>query len=91
MDARDLTQMRDHLMGDLDAVWTPQDASAFLAIRQATLAHWRRTGEGPRYIRLSATRVGYRKRDLLEWIESRLRQSTSEPAAGGSSSGGGTT
>ena len=32
---------------------------------------WRAAGEGPRFIRLSARRIGYRLSDLRAWIESR--------------------
>jgi|688.fasta_scaffold581592_1 hypothetical protein len=38
----------------------------------------RRTGRGPKYVRLSRKIVRYRLCDLLEWIEASLKTSTSE-------------
>lgn len=70
---------------DIDAIWKPAAAADFLGVSIHTLATWRRTGEGPRYVPLSRTRVGYTKRDMVAWVDKKRRQSTSEAAT---SSGG---
>jgi predicted DNA-binding transcriptional regulator AlpA len=40
-----------------------------------SLVHFRRLrqlGDGPRYVKLGARRIGYRICDVLEWVEQRL-------------------
>jgi predicted DNA-binding transcriptional regulator AlpA len=78
------TRTREELLrDDLDAVWLPADAAAFLGLTESTLAARRRTGDGPRYIKLGTNRVGYRKRNMLEFIETHERQSTSDQSTPG--------
>lgn len=50
-----------------------------LNVRPASLAKWRVTGDGPRFVKLGK-RVGYRQQDIDAWIESKVRSSTSEDA-----------
>ena len=56
-----------------------QAAGAFLNLTTRTLQGWRYKGGGPRYIRVSARCIRYRRADLREWAEARLRSSTSDP------------
>ena len=44
-----------------------------------TLQKWRQTGEGPKFVRLSAKCVKYRRIDGRVHAEARLRSSTSDP------------
>lgn len=72
--------------GDLDLVLPAPDAARFLGVAPDTLFRWRKSGRGPKYIRLSATLVGYRKRALLHWLEQREFESTSAETVADSSS-----
>lgn len=60
---------------------TEHQAAAYTGHSVSAYRKWRYTGEGPRYAKLGAS-VRYRKRDLDEWIEANLVESTSEQAAG---------
>lgn len=70
------------LEDDLDVVWKPAAAARFLGVAVSTLAGWRLDGGGPDFVELSKTRVGYRKRALIAFIEARERKSTSEAPKG---------
>jgi predicted DNA-binding transcriptional regulator AlpA len=41
------------------------------------LQNWRLRGGGPRFVKVSARSVRYRRRDLIAWAEQRIRESTS--------------
>jgi predicted DNA-binding transcriptional regulator AlpA len=57
------------------------DAAKHLGVSTSYLEKRRHAGLPPRYIKLGRT-VAYREGDLIAWIESNARQSTSEsPAA----------
>jgi predicted DNA-binding transcriptional regulator AlpA len=58
---------------------TEKQASSFLGFSVRTLQTWRVRGGGPQYVRISARCIRYRPCDLQEWVESRLRTSTSDP------------
>jgi len=51
--------------------------AAYLSISERTLERWRVTGTGPAFCKLNR-RVMYRETDLIEWINGRVRHSTSE-------------
>lgn len=59
--AAPVTESADRLL-DTAAV------SVRLGVHENTLKRWRRTGTGPRYIRVSRSRVRYRVRDLESWL-----------------------
>jgi len=61
-----------------DPLLTEAEAAAYVSYRPRTLASWRLTGRGPRFVAVSRTSVRYRRSDLDEWIESKLRRSTSD-------------
>lgn len=42
--------------------------SSLLGCTEATLALWRRIGQGPSFVRVGRL-VRYRERDLVQWIE----------------------
>jgi predicted DNA-binding transcriptional regulator AlpA len=63
-----------------DLLLTESQAARLLGISVRTLQAWRVRGggSGPRYVRISSRCVRYRVPDLEEWIETRLRNSTSD-------------
>ena len=48
---------------------TSDESGAILRVHPRTLANWRSSGRGPRYIRVGR-RPFYRMRDLEEWLDS---------------------
>lgn len=63
---------------DPDALLRDDAAAELLGFTTRALADWRRRGCGPRYVRVSARAIRYRRRDLTEWAEALLRTSTSD-------------
>ena len=63
---------------DLDALKTERQAAHFLGVTTRALQKWRATGTGPYFVRISSRCVRYRRRDLLNWAEARLKASTAE-------------
>lgn len=57
---------------------SPEDAADRLGVQPSTLANWRWSGGGPRYLKVGG-RIRYRLCDLAEWLDSCLRNSTSGP------------
>jgi len=62
--------------------YNESQAARLLGLSKKTLQKFRLTGEGPRYIRVSARCIRYRIVDLRVWQESKLVSSTSEPCPG---------
>ncbi len=59
-----------------------KEAAALLGVHFNTLEQYRFRGEGPRFFAPSGARiVRYAERDVLAWLASGARQSTSEQAA----------
>ena len=54
-------------------------AAEFLGLTPRTLQAFRQKGGGPKFCRLSARCIRYRRHDLNAWNVSRLRTSTSDP------------
>ena len=54
-------------------------AASFLGLSRRYLQNVRQRGGGPRYVRLSSRCIRYRRSDLQEWVEARLRTSTADP------------
>ncbi len=57
-------------------------AAEFLGLTDRTMQAYRHRGGGPRYIRLSSRCLRYRRADLREWADARVRTSTSDPGHG---------
>ena len=57
---------------------TNREVAAKLHVTIETLANWRVAGKGPRFV--SGRPVLYRPADVAEYINNRVRQSTSEVA-----------
>ncbi len=62
----------------LDRMINENEAATFIGYTIRALQGWRVKGGGPRFIRVSARSIRYRRRDLITWAEERLKASTSE-------------
>ena len=56
-----------------------KEAGEFLSLTARAMQKWRQIGGGARYVWLSSRCLRYRRIDLHEWAESRIRTSTSDP------------
>lgn len=56
-------------------------AARELGVIDRTMQNYRQRGGGPKFIRLSSRCIRYRRIDLREWVEARLRHSTSDTGA----------
>jgi Helix-turn-helix domain len=61
----------------LDGLIDEAKASDFLCQSVRTIQKWRVTGFGPKFCK-SGRSIRYRRRDLMDWINSRRRDSTSQ-------------
>ena len=80
--ADDGTDAKDDELGDTDywyALIDEKAAADFLGLERRTIQGMRQRGGGPRYIRISSRCLRYRRADLREWAEARMRSSTSDP------------
>lgn len=68
-------QPRSHLLTEIEAAKT-------LGFSVRTLQKWRSHGTGPRFVSVSPRAVRYRPCDLDQWIQGRLRTSTSDTGHG---------
>ena len=62
----------------LDRLFTETEAASFLGYSIRALQNWRVRGGGPCFVKVSARSIRYRRRDMIEWAESRLCSHTSE-------------
>ena len=71
---------------DLPTFWaaliTERDAANFLGLTDRTMQAWRRKGGGPRYVKISSRCIRYRRAELREWADARVRTSTADPGHG---------
>ena len=51
-----------------------REVSDWLGLSEPTLFRHRRDGTGPKFIRLSERRIGYRRSAVEEWLSARERQ-----------------
>lgn len=65
----------------LDRLITENEAAAFVGYTVRALQKWRVRGGGPKFVKISARSVRYRRRDLMAWAEAHLRANTSAGAA----------
>jgi predicted DNA-binding transcriptional regulator AlpA len=66
-------------MSDPDRLMNEHEAAEVLCYSVRALQNWRSRGGGPKFIKVSARSVRYRRRDLLDWIEARTVANTSQP------------
>jgi predicted DNA-binding transcriptional regulator AlpA len=57
---------------------TEQQAAAFISYTARFLQARRAKGTGPKFVRISSRSIRYRRKDLVTWIEQRIRTSTSD-------------
>jgi predicted DNA-binding transcriptional regulator AlpA len=62
---------------DNERLLTPKEAAHFLRVSDSWLAKARMHGDGPPFVKLGRA-VRYRETDLVRWLRSRARLSTSE-------------
>ncbi len=62
----------------LDRLCNENEAAIFIGYTIRALQGWRVKGGGPKFVRVSSRSIRYRRRDLIEWAEERLKRTTSE-------------
>jgi hypothetical protein len=62
----------------LDRLVNENEAATFIGYTIRALQGWRVKGGGPKFVKVSARSIRYRRRDLIEWAESLLKTSTSQ-------------
>ena len=67
---------------DPDTLLTERQLADWLSYTPRALQQWRRTGAGPKFIRISARSIRYRRRDVLAWLEALTRRSTADRGEG---------
>ncbi len=55
------------------------ESADFLDLTPRSMQAMRQRGGGPRFIRISARCIRYRRIDLKAWADARMRSSTSDP------------
>ena len=63
---------------DPNTLMDEREAASMLCYSVRALQNWRHRGGGPKFIRVSARSIRYRRRDLLEWIDSRTVSNTAQ-------------
>lgn len=71
--------------GNGERLLLPEEVAEILQLAPESLGRWRRTGEGPAYVKFGRGRtapIRYRLADLLEFVERSVRRSTSDQGPG---------
>ena len=55
-----------------------KEAAAFLGLERRSMQGFRQRGGGPAFMRISSRCIRYRRIDLRDWAEARMRSSTSD-------------
>lgn len=63
----------------LDSLINEKVAAEFLGYTIRALQNWRVRGGGPPFVKVSSRSIRYRRRELIEWSESRMVSHTSDP------------
>jgi hypothetical protein len=66
---------------DLDAIYDEDATAIHVNLAPRTLQRGRVDGSGPRYIRLSRGRIGYRGSDIARWLEANTHRSVADEIA----------
>lgn len=64
------TKSMTHVPPALDRLLTPSEAAQLLTLQPSTLAEYRTTARGPKFVRLAKNLVRYKLSDLLSYIDS---------------------
>ncbi len=59
-------------------VMTTDEVARYLGINKKTLDRLRGRGDGPRYLRLTSKIIRYRRADVEEFLETRVRTNTAQ-------------
>ena len=62
----------------LESLINETEAAKFLGYTVRALQNWRVRGGGPKFIKVSARSIRYRRRDLIAWAESLTVANTSQ-------------
>jgi predicted DNA-binding transcriptional regulator AlpA len=62
-----------------DGLIDEKQAAVLLGYTVRALQNWRVRGGGPKFVKVSARSIRYRRSDLINWIEARTVSHTSEP------------
>ena len=71
LDEPQLTSLDRALQDGPNTLVAPRLAAPIVNSSVSTLARWRMTGDGPRWIKISRSKVAYKAQDLLEFINSK--------------------
>lgn len=58
---------------------TSKQAAAYMGLSPRTVESWRSTEDGPSFVRISNRSIRYERAHLDEWMQRRVRRSTSDP------------
>lgn len=61
-----------------ESLLNEKQAAAYLNLTPRALQMWRHKGDGPKYVRISKRAVRYRMEDLIAFVNSKIKGSTSE-------------
>jgi len=64
---------------ELQPLLSLKQACNYLGVSRETLAHWRVSGSGPKFIKVNRI-VAYDLKDIEDWLDARRVSSTSEGA-----------
>ena len=53
-----------------DMLVAPSQLAAYLKVSNSTLERWRRTGEGPPFVKLGRRIVAYQPSSIQKWLKS---------------------
>jgi hypothetical protein len=56
-----------------DQLYSTKQLSKLLAVSEQLIELWRHRGEGPRFVKLGARCIRYKRTDLLVWLNERAR------------------
>jgi predicted DNA-binding transcriptional regulator AlpA len=68
----------NNIDNDPDQLMDERMAASILCYSVRALQNWRHRGGGPKFIKVSARSVRYRRCDLLDWVEARVVANTSQ-------------
>jgi predicted DNA-binding transcriptional regulator AlpA len=74
------TALREYDPDYLTRLIDEKEAATYIGYTVRCLQNWRLRGGGPRFVKVSARSIRYRRSDLNKWIEGKLVSSTSEAA-----------
>lgn len=64
-----------------DRLYSIEEVADYLGLSRAALAQMRYERRGPKWVKISARVIKYRGRELRQWLDTRLRDSTSADEA----------